>query len=69
MNCMLTIFSFFFCFFYQDEQLPTVMIALYVIVPTPFIDEFFQKILDIDYPKSKIDLFIFNQVCVRHKFC
>ncbi|XP_072047684.1 procollagen-lysine,2-oxoglutarate 5-dioxygenase 1-like [Amphiura filiformis] len=43
------------------HQLPNVMLAIFIIVPTPFIDEFFQKIRALQYPKNKIDLFINNQ--------
>jgi procollagen-lysine,2-oxoglutarate 5-dioxygenase, invertebrate len=30
--------------------------------PTPFLDEFFQKLLNLEYPKDKIHLFIHNAV-------
>ena len=40
------------------------MMAVFVYVPTPFIDEFFQKLVALNYPKNKIDLYIFNAVSI-----
>lgn len=46
----------------QDDKYPTVMAAVFVEQPTPFIEEFFEKLKDQVYPKSKINLFIHNTV-------
>jgi procollagen-lysine,2-oxoglutarate 5-dioxygenase len=37
-----------------------IYVALYIEKPTPFLEEFFEKILAINYPKERIDLFIHN---------
>ena len=41
-------------------ETPQIVLAVFVEQPTPFIEEFFQKLLALDYPKSSIDLFIHN---------
>jgi len=41
-------------------ELPHVVIAVFIEKPTPFLEEFFNKIAALDYPKDKIDLFIHN---------
>ena len=38
------------------------MIGLFLEQPTPFIREFFQHIAALNYPKSRIDLYIHNKV-------
>lgn len=48
----------------QHEDYPTVMIGLFLEQPTPFIREFFQHIATLNYPKSRIDLYIHNKVSV-----
>ena len=35
-----------------------VVLAIFVEHPTPFIEEFFTKLEKLDYPRSKLDLFI-----------
>ncbi|CAK1554915.1 unnamed protein product [Leptosia nina] len=44
------------------KELPRVTIAVFVEQPTPFLQEFFQSILDIDYPKKNLDLFVHNAI-------
>lgn len=46
----------------QDESLPTVMMAVFIEQATPFLEEFLQQLLDTDYPKGKIHLFLRNNV-------
>nr|XP_006811878.1 PREDICTED: procollagen-lysine,2-oxoglutarate 5-dioxygenase 1-like [Saccoglossus kowalevskii] len=43
-----------------EEDYPSVMLAIFIEYPTPFITEFFQKIANLSYPKNKIDIFIHN---------
>ena len=50
----------------QEDDLPQVLVALFIEIPTPFIDDFFEYFEALDYPKKKIDLFIHNKV--RQKF-
>lgn len=39
-----------------------VLIALFIEYPTPFLEEFFDKILSHNYPKEKIHIFVHNRV-------
>ncbi|XP_075991583.1 procollagen lysyl hydroxylase isoform X2 [Anticarsia gemmatalis] len=43
-------------------ELPTVMMAVFIEQPTPFIEEFLDQILTTDYPKDKIHLLLRNNV-------
>ncbi|XP_037038309.1 procollagen-lysine,2-oxoglutarate 5-dioxygenase isoform X2 [Bradysia coprophila] len=44
----------------EDNQLPTVTLALFIEKPVPFLEEYFDLIWALDYPKNKVDLFIHN---------
>ncbi|XP_052126964.1 procollagen-lysine,2-oxoglutarate 5-dioxygenase 1 [Frankliniella occidentalis] len=46
----------------KESQLPSVLIAVFIEQPTPFLEEFFEKIAKLDYPKSRLFLFIHNAV-------
>jgi procollagen-lysine,2-oxoglutarate 5-dioxygenase, invertebrate len=46
----------------EKQKSFTVLIALFVEFPTPFLEEFLDKILALNYPKNKIHLFIHNNV-------
>ncbi|XP_054270597.1 procollagen-lysine,2-oxoglutarate 5-dioxygenase-like isoform X1 [Macrosteles quadrilineatus] len=46
----------------SEADYPMVVIALYVGIPTPFLREFFDSVLQLDYPKNKIHFFLFNNV-------
>ena len=48
-------------------ETPQIVLAVFVEQPTPFIEEFFQKLLALDYPKSSIDLFIHNGASYHSK--
>lgn len=52
----------------ESENLPKVTIAISIVKPTPFIEEFFDSILALDYPQNKISIFIFNSVGFLNKF-
>ena len=41
-------------------EVPHLVLAIFVEKPTPFLEEFFLRMLELDYPKDKIDLFIHN---------
>ena len=43
-------------------ELPKVVLAIFIEKPTPFMTEFWQKIDQLEYDKSSIDLFIHNTV-------
>lgn len=46
----------------DEENLPTVMVALFIEKATPFIEEWFETIAKLNYPKQNMDLFIHNNV-------
>ena len=49
-------------FLFQEADYPTVLVAMFVEYPTPFIREYFQRVANFDYPKSKIQIYIHNNV-------
>ncbi|XP_055550648.1 procollagen-lysine,2-oxoglutarate 5-dioxygenase [Wyeomyia smithii] len=50
----------------DEDNLPTVMLALFIEKATPFLAEWFVKIAQLNYPMSKMHLFIHNNV-IYHK--
>lgn len=46
----------------NDEELPTITIAIFIEKATPFLEEFFDNVLTIDYPKKQINVFLHNAV-------
>ncbi|CAJ0581474.1 unnamed protein product, partial [Mesorhabditis spiculigera] len=42
------------------EDYPLVTLAIFIAKPIPFTEEFFQAIFDLDYPKDKLALYIYN---------
>ena len=45
--------------FDQLPETPQVVVGAFIAAPTPFLDEFFEKLANLDYPRDKIDLFIY----------
>ncbi|XP_018319536.1 procollagen-lysine,2-oxoglutarate 5-dioxygenase 3 isoform X2 [Agrilus planipennis] len=45
-----------------DNKLPTVLVAVFVEIPTPFLEEQLMKIYKLDYPKNRIHLFLHNKL-------
>ena len=41
-------------------EIPEIVIGIFITKPTPFLEEFFQKVALLDYDKAKITLFIYN---------
>lgn len=46
----------------DEAALPSVTLALFVEKATPFLKEFFETIVALDYPHKRIDLFVHNAV-------
>ncbi len=46
----------------KSIETPRVVLAVYIELPTPFMDEFWEKLINLEYDKSAIDLFIHNNV-------
>lgn len=46
----------------DEATLPSVTVALFIERATPFLKEFFDTIVALDYPHKRIDLFVHNAV-------
>lgn len=42
--------------------MPLITIGIFVTKPTPFLEEYFDYLLALDYPKSKLKLFFYNAI-------
>uniref|UniRef100_A0A8C7G476 Procollagen-lysine, 2-oxoglutarate 5-dioxygenase 2 n=1 Tax=Oncorhynchus kisutch TaxID=8019 RepID=A0A8C7G476_ONCKI len=45
--------------FFKQEY-PTVMVGVFIEQPTPFLSQFFQRLVTLDYPKDKLNVFVHN---------
>lgn len=46
----------------NNDALPIITMALFVEKPMPFLDEFFETIYTLDYPKDHLKVFIHNAI-------
>ncbi|GFO08180.1 neurotrophic-like factor, partial [Plakobranchus ocellatus] len=46
----------------KEADYPTVLMGIFVEYPTPFIREFFQRVANLIYPKTKLQIYIHNAV-------
>ena len=44
------------------QAYPEVLLGVFIEQPSPFLPEFFQRLLTLDYPPDKLRLFLHNQV-------
>lgn len=44
----------------NDQTLPEMTIALLIVKPTPYVEEFLAAVDRLDYPRSRLHLFLFN---------
>lgn len=51
----------------DDDGIPHVMIAVFLIEDTPFLTEFFNRIANLSYPKSRISLFVHVQTSAQER--
>ncbi|XP_060949665.1 procollagen-lysine,2-oxoglutarate 5-dioxygenase 2 [Limanda limanda] len=51
----------------QLKESPNVLVGVFIEQPTPFLPEFFQRLLTLDYPHDKIHLFIHNNEVYHEK--
>uniref|UniRef100_A0A674N1R9 procollagen-lysine 5-dioxygenase n=1 Tax=Takifugu rubripes TaxID=31033 RepID=A0A674N1R9_TAKRU len=49
------------------NEFPSVLVGVFIEKPTPFLPEFFQRLLSLDYPKDRLKLFVHNNVSVFHE--
>ncbi|XP_068601098.1 procollagen-lysine,2-oxoglutarate 5-dioxygenase 1 [Brachionichthys hirsutus] len=45
----------------EEKDYPLVLIGIFIQQPTPFATVFFERLLNLHYPKSRLKLFIYNQ--------
>lgn len=45
----------------QESEYPVVVIGVFIQQPTPFVTVFFERLLNLNYPKNRLRLFIYNQ--------
>ncbi|MBN3281730.1 PLOD2 dioxygenase, partial [Polyodon spathula] len=53
--------------FTEVKEYPNVTIGVFIEQPTPFVPEFFEKLLTLDYPKDKLNVFIHNREVYHEK--
>ncbi|XP_068603900.1 procollagen-lysine,2-oxoglutarate 5-dioxygenase 2 [Brachionichthys hirsutus] len=51
----------------QLNEYPDVLVGVFIEQPSPFLPEFFQQLLTLDYPKDKIKLFVHNNEVYHEK--
>lgn len=47
---------------FEEKDYPTVLLTSFITQPTPFLEEYLQKLVGLNYPKNKIRFFIYNSV-------
>lgn len=50
--------------FLSKQEFPQVTVGIYIEQPTPFLPEFLERFLSLDYPKDKLNVFVHNSVSV-----
>uniref|UniRef100_A0A674NNP7 procollagen-lysine 5-dioxygenase n=1 Tax=Takifugu rubripes TaxID=31033 RepID=A0A674NNP7_TAKRU len=50
------------CSLCDKDILDLVLVGVFIEKPTPFLPEFFQRLLSLDYPKDRLKLFVHNNV-------
>ncbi|TNN88343.1 Procollagen-lysine,2-oxoglutarate 5-dioxygenase 2 [Liparis tanakae] len=51
----------------QLKEYPTVLVGVFIEQPTPFLPEFFHRLLTLDYPKDKLNIFVHNNEVYHEK--
>ncbi|KAM6978085.1 procollagen-lysine,2-oxoglutarate 5-dioxygenase 2 isoform 2-T2 [Aplochiton taeniatus] len=51
----------------QLKDYPTVLVGVFIEQPSPFLSEFFQRLLTLDYPKDKLNVFVHNNVVYHER--
>ncbi|XP_068611873.1 multifunctional procollagen lysine hydroxylase and glycosyltransferase LH3-like [Brachionichthys hirsutus] len=49
-------------FFSADDEMPLVLVGVFIEHPTPFMEEFLERLVTLNYPTSRLRLFIHNKV-------
>ncbi|XP_061661729.1 procollagen-lysine,2-oxoglutarate 5-dioxygenase 2 [Syngnathoides biaculeatus] len=51
----------------QLKEHPNVLVGVFIEHPTPFLPEFFQRLMRLDYPKEKLEVFVHNNEVYHEK--
>ncbi|KAL3040396.1 hypothetical protein OYC64_011427 [Pagothenia borchgrevinki] len=51
----------------QLKEYPNVLVGVFIEQPTPFLPEFFHRLLTLDYPKDKLKVFVHNNEVYHEK--
>ncbi|KAM4605913.1 procollagen-lysine,2-oxoglutarate 5-dioxygenase 2 isoform 2-T2 [Polymixia lowei] len=51
----------------QLQEYPNVLVGVFIEQPSPFLPEFFQRLLTLDYPKDKLNVFVHNNVVYHER--
>ena len=46
----------------EESQMPLVVVALFIEMPTPFLQDMLERVYQLNYPKSRIHLWVHNGV-------
>lgn len=57
------------CVCVKDEEMPLVYIGVFIEHATPFMEEFLERLTTLNYPLSRLHLFIHNSVGLTDKLC
>ncbi|XP_077480891.1 procollagen-lysine,2-oxoglutarate 5-dioxygenase 2 isoform X2 [Stigmatopora argus] len=49
------------------KEYPNVLVGVFIEHPTPFLPEFFQRLISLDYPKDKLSVFVHNNEVYHEK--
>lgn len=49
----------------EEEKLPSLLLAVFIEVPTPFLQDVLENIYQLDYPKDRIHLWVHNSVSLH----
>uniref|UniRef100_UPI00398EBAFC procollagen-lysine,2-oxoglutarate 5-dioxygenase 1 isoform X1 n=1 Tax=Pristiophorus japonicus TaxID=55135 RepID=UPI00398EBAFC len=44
----------------KDTEFPTVLVGIFIEQPTPFVEEFFERLVNLNFPKEQLRIFIHN---------
>lgn len=57
------------CVCVKEEEMPLVYIGVFIEHATPFMEEFLERLTTLNYPLSRLRLFIHNNVGLTDKLC
>ncbi|XP_072101335.1 procollagen-lysine,2-oxoglutarate 5-dioxygenase 1 isoform X1 [Mobula birostris] len=52
----------------KDNKFPTVLIGIFIEQPTPFVEDFFERLVNLNFPKEHLQIFIHNTQAEYEKY-